>query len=178
MHESLQAHSHTVTGASTRCTLDSSTKTSRALWHSCLTSLSLRGSHFFSCSIHLCVRQEQLGLLVPLLRKPASPALIAPLRTYPAHSALPYRAPGSRGGCAGRLLCSRSLHRDVLAEGESLISCNAYRAEFTLLCVQINVAKERRQRWLTVERILILGFGSSRSVLSSFLGRVWSSTVD
>jgi len=49
-------NSQIVTGESTRCTFDSSTSTSRALWHSCLTSCSFSGSHFFSCSIHLRVR--------------------------------------------------------------------------------------------------------------------------
>lgn len=49
----IRHHSHTVTGESTRCTLDSSTSTSRARWHSCFTSCSFSGSHFFRCSIHL-----------------------------------------------------------------------------------------------------------------------------
>lgn len=44
-------HSQTVTGASTRCTLLSSTSTSRALEHRTLTSFSFSGSHRFSCSI-------------------------------------------------------------------------------------------------------------------------------
>lgn len=41
----------TVTGASTRCTLLSSTRISMALRQSALTSASVRGSHRFSCSI-------------------------------------------------------------------------------------------------------------------------------
>lgn len=44
---------HIVTGASTRCTLDSSTSISIAFSQSDLTSDSLSGSQFFSCSIHL-----------------------------------------------------------------------------------------------------------------------------
>lgn len=44
-------YSHTVTGASTRCTLLSSTSTSSAFWHSVFTSLSFSGSQRFSCSI-------------------------------------------------------------------------------------------------------------------------------
>lgn len=49
----LLARSHTVTGASTRCTLLSSTSTSSAFWQSTLTSCSLSGSQRLSCSIHL-----------------------------------------------------------------------------------------------------------------------------
>ena len=46
-----RGRARTVTGASTRCTLDSSTSSSRALAHSALTSLSFRYSHRFSASI-------------------------------------------------------------------------------------------------------------------------------
>ena len=45
--------SQMVTGASTRCTLLSSTRISKAFSHSCLTSGSFRGLHSLSCSIHL-----------------------------------------------------------------------------------------------------------------------------
>ena len=43
---------HMVTGASTLCTLLSSTNTSKAFSQSTFTSFSASGSHFFSCSIH------------------------------------------------------------------------------------------------------------------------------
>ena len=48
----LEEDPHIVTGASTLCTLLSSTRTSSAFWQSDLTSDSLRTSQRFSCSIH------------------------------------------------------------------------------------------------------------------------------
>jgi len=53
---------HTVTGASTRCTLDSSTRISRALKQRALTSPSLKYSHLLSRSI--CSSKHELPPLV------------------------------------------------------------------------------------------------------------------
>lgn len=56
--------SQRVTGASTRCTLDSSTRISTAFSHSVLTCCSASGSQRFSCSIHWS-RSDILPLKAP-----------------------------------------------------------------------------------------------------------------